>query len=170
MKLVSLKIEVSWGALISPQMPAHKKTMSKVAQSASKKNTIVVSQLDTMPDAVFARIGSNLGSYFRLTCHNGVNTVELLGSPRGLFKQRRAQIRFARDDIVVLSGMPSHASDITEIIALLGKKEAQQLYKDGRIHKSIYQTPPSIGETAPNDDDVFDYTDVVNEEMNIDNL
>ena len=155
-------------------MPAHKKPISKVAQSASKKNAILISQLHTMSDVVFARIGSNLGSYFRITCHNGENTVELLGSPRGLFKQRRAQIRFTRDDIVVLSGMPSRASDISEIIALLGKKEAQQLYKDGRIHKSIYQAPPSFGETVPEDlngnDDIFDYTDVADEEMKIDDI
>jgi len=134
-------------------MPAHKKTISKVAQSASKKNTAVVSQLGD--DAIFARVDSNLGSYFRLTCYDGIKMVEILGSPRGLFKQRKAQIRFARDDIVVLSNMPSRASEISEIIALLGKKEAQDLYKDGRIHKSVYQTPSLAEEVT---DDIFDYT------------
>ena len=134
-------------------MPAHKKTISKVAQSASKKNTAVVSQLGD--DAIFARVDSNLGSYFRLTCYDGIKMVEILGSPRGLFKQRKAQIRFARDDIVVLSNMPSRASEISEIIALLGKKEAQDLYKEGRIHKSVYQTPSLAEEVT---DDIFDYT------------
>lgn len=143
-------------------MPAHKKTMSKVAQSASKKNTEVVAQLGA--DAVFARVNANLGSYFRLTCFDGVKEVEILGSPRGLFKQRKAQIRFARDDLVVLSSMPSRASEISEIIALLGKKDAQDLYNDGRIHKSIYQAPCSGEEVT---DDIFDYAD---EEVNIDSI
>ena len=143
-------------------MPAHKKTMSKVAQSASKKNTEVVAQLGS--DAVFARVNANLGSYFRLTCFDGIKEVEILGSPRGLFKQRKAQIRFARDDVVVLSSMPSRASEISEIIALLNKKDAQDLYNDGRIHKSIYQTP-SLGEEVV--DDIFDYAD---EEVNIDSI
>lgn len=142
-------------------MPAHKKTISKVAQSASKKNTAVVSQLGD--DAIFARVDSNLGSYFRLSCYDGIKMVEILGSPRGLFKQRKAQIRFARDDIVVLSNMPSRASEISEIIALLGKKEAQDLYKDGRIHKSVYQTPSLAEETS---EDIFDYT----EEVDIENI
>ena len=137
-------------------MPAHKKTISKVAQSASKKNTAVVSQLGD--DAIFARVDSNLGSYFRLSCYDGIKMVEILGSPRGLFKQRKAQIRFARDDIVVLSNMPSRASEISEIIALLGKKEAQDLYKEGRIHKGVYQTPSLAEETS---EDIFDYTEEV---------
>jgi hypothetical protein len=146
-------------------MPAHKKTMSKVAQSASNKNKTVVAQLGA--ESIFARVNSNLGSYFRLTVHDGEKTIELLGSPRGLFKQKKAQIRFARDDIVVLSSMPSRASEISEIIALLGKKDAQQLYKDGHIHKSVYQAPPAFGGAAPPEDaedDFFDYTGVVEED------
>lgn len=149
-------------------MPAHKKTLSKVAQSASKKNTAVVSQLGE--DAIFARVDSNLGSYFRLSSYDGIKMVEILGSPRGLFKQRKAQIRFARDDIVILSSMPSRASEISEIIALLSKKEAQDLYKDGRIHKSVYQTP-SLAEEAS--EDIFDYAEAeaeAEEEVNIDSI
>lgn len=139
-------------------MPAHKKTMSKVAQSAANKNKTVVSQLGE--GAIFARVNSNLGSYFRLSCHDGVKMVELLGSPRGLFRNRKSQIRFSRDDIVVLSSMPSRASEISEIIALLGKKDAQDLYKEGRIHKGVYQAPPSFTSTAEAPEgDFFDYTD-----------
>ena len=154
-------------------MPAHKKTMSKVAQSAEKKNKMAVSQVGE--NTVFARINTNLGSYFRLTCHDGEKAVELLGSPRGLFKQRKAQIRFSRDDIVILSSMPSYASEISEIIALLGKKDAQDLYKEGRIHKSVYQAPSSFGPTVSEEteDDFFDYAEVkeaVEEEINIESI
>ena len=143
-------------------MPAHKKTMSKVAQSAANKNKTVLAQLSD--EAIFARVNANLGSYFRLTVPDGTKTIELLGSPRGLFKQRKAQIRFARDDIVVLSSMPSRASEISEIIALLGKKDAQQLYKDGRIHKNVYQAPPAFGAVEAPEDDFFDYTGVEEDE------
>jgi hypothetical protein len=141
-------------------MPAHKKTLSKVAQSATKKNTAVLMNLDEMPGAVIARIDANLGSYFRLTYHNGETTTQILGSPRGLFKQRKAQIRFSRDDIVVISSVPSRASDITEIIALLSKKDAQDLYTKGRIHKNVYSAPSawSAVESAAVEDDLFDYT------------
>jgi hypothetical protein len=149
-------------------MPAHKKTISKVAKSASKKNTEVVAQLGA--DAIFARVTANLGSYFRLTCHDGEKTVEILGSPRGLFKQRKAQIRFTRDDIVVLSSMPSRGSEISEIIALLSKKDAQELYKDERIHASVYNAPPSFGAEEAVGDDIFDRSGEVEEEMNIDDI
>ena len=150
-------------------MPAHKKTISKVAKSAEKKNADAISNLGE--DAVFARVNANLGSYFRLTCHDGDKTVELLGSPRGLFKQKKAQIRFARDDIVVLSSMPARGSDISQIIALIGKKDAQQLYKDGRIHKSVYQAPPSFGaEGEPVSDDIFDRSEEVEGEFEIDDI
>jgi hypothetical protein len=149
-------------------MPAHKKTVSKVAQSASKKNTEVVAHLGA--DAIFARVNANLGSYFRLTCFDGVKQVEILGSPRGLFKQRKAQIRFERDDIVVLSSMPSRGSEISEIIALLSKKDAQQLFKDNLIHKSIYNAPPAFGEADGEavSDDIFDRSGEVEGEGDMD--
>lgn len=150
-------------------MPAHKKTISKVAQSASKKNTEVVARLGA--EAVFARVNANLGSYFRLTCFDGVKEIEILGSPRGLFKQRKAQIRFGRDDIVVLSSLPSRASEISEIIALLDKKDAQKLYNDGRIHKSVYQAPHSFGEGEVTvSDDIFDRTEEVDGDLDVDGI
>ena len=146
-------------------MPAHKKTISKVAKSASKKNTEAVAGLGA--DAVFARVTANLGSYFRLTCFDGIKEIEILGSPRGLFKQRKAQIRFARDDIVVLSSMPSRGSEISEIIALLDKKDAQQQFKDNRIHKSVYQAPSFGADGEVVGDDIFDRSE---EEMDVDEI
>jgi hypothetical protein len=150
-------------------MPAHKKNVSKVAKSADKKNAEVISKLGE--DAVFARVNANLGSYFRLTCYDGDKTVELLGSPRGLFKQKKAQIRFARDDIVVLSSMPSRGSDISQIIALINKKEAQELYKDGRIHTSVYKAPLAFGaEGEAVSDDIFDRSEEVEGELDVDEI
>lgn len=145
-------------------MPAHKKTMNKVAQSAVKKNNMISVSIEKgeMPDAIFARIDSNLGSYFRLSYHdnNKEKLVQILGSPRGLFKQRKAQVRFSTNDIVILSCVPTRGTDISEIIALLDKKDAQDFYKKGLIHKSVYTAPDRFGgatvQTA--DDDIFDYS------------
>ena len=156
------------------RMPAHKKTMNKVAQSAVKKNNMISVSIEKgeMPDAVFARIDSNLGSYFRLTYHDAEKekSIQILGSPRGLFKQRKAQIRFSTDDIVILSSVPTRGTDISEIIALLDKKDAQDFYKKGLIHKSVYNAPDRFGlsgkvtETVV--DDIFDYTgDVSDDEV-----
>ena len=135
-----------------------------MAKSASMKNASVVMKLTD--DSVIARIDANLGSYFRLTYHDSTKPVQILGSPRGLFKQRKAQIRFSANDLVVLSGIPAGSSEISEIIALLSKKDAQDLYKDGRIHTSIYTTPQIDGVKV--EDDLFDYieasaeTEIVN--------
>jgi hypothetical protein len=152
-------------------MPAHKKTISKMAKSASKKNTAVITNLSD--DSIIARIDANLGSYFRLTYHDNTKTIQILGSPRGLFKQRKAQIRFSANDFVVLSGIPSASSEISEIIALLSKKDAHDLYKDGRIHSSIYTTGQKEG-VSP-EDDFFDYTEATtgeaaDAEVDIDNI
>lgn len=150
-------------------MPAHKKTISKMAKSASKKNSAVITNLSE--DSIIARIDANLGSYFRLTYHDNTKPIQILGSPRGLFKQRKAQIRFSANDLVVLSGIPSASSDISEIIALLSKKDAQDLYKDGRIHSSIYTTGQKEG--VSEEDNFFDYAEAEPEaegELDIDTI
>jgi len=113
----------------------HKK--NQMAISAEKKNNTLIAQVIKGKEAVFARIDANLGSYFRLTIHNGNTPIQILGSPRGLFKQRKAQIRFSRNDIVLLECMPT-GSTISEIVALVSKSEAKELYKEGRIHKAVY--------------------------------
>lgn len=108
-----------------------------MAISAEKKNKDLVMKIIGGKEAVFARIDANLGSYFRLTIHNGNTPIQILGSPRGLFKQRKAQIRFSRNDIVLLECMPT-GSTISEIVGLVSKAEAKELYKEGRIHKAVY--------------------------------
>ena len=115
-------------------MPQKKNQM---AISAEKKNKDLVMKIIGGKEAVFARIDANLGSYFRLTIHNGNTPIQILGSPRGLFKQRKAQIRFSRNDIVLLECMPT-GSTISEIVGLVSKAEAKELYKEGRIHKAVY--------------------------------
>lgn len=148
-------------------MPAHKKTVSKTAKSAAKKNCDVVSMMKDKKggDHIVARIDANLGTYFRLTAHDGEKVITFLGSPRGIFKQKKAQIRFSANDLVVLSGIPTGLSEISEIVALLGRSDAQDLYKDGLIHATVYAKPDRFSAAAEGaDDDFFDYTGVEEEE------
>lgn len=148
-------------------MPTHKKRTSAFSKSAHQKNDAVIREIfqeDGTPP-LFARISGNNGHYFRLTIHDGGQTLEILGSPRGLFKARRANIRFSTNDIVVLSKMPEASNSspaqkqqIHEIIALLDSKSAQSLYETGRIHKSVYVAPDPTGAEDNSDAFVFDYS------------
>lgn len=138
-----------------------KKHLGAMAQSAQKKNASLITQVtenNYSGETIFARIDANIGSYFRITVHDEKTkaTAQILGSPRGLFKQRRAQVRFATNDIVVLSGMPAGSSQVSEIIGLLDKASAQDLFKQGRIHKSVYTPLDPTGMTTA-DEDLFDY-------------
>lgn len=142
-------------------MPTHKKRTSAFSKSAHQKNDTVIREIfreDGTPP-LFARVSGNNGHYFRLTIHDGGQTLEILGSPRGLFKTRRANIRFSTNDIVVLSKMPETTSkqqQIHEIIALLDRESAQSLYDSGRIHKSVYVAPDPTGKDDNSDAFVFD--------------
>ncbi len=149
-----------------------KKHLGAMAQSAQKKNTALIAHItdNSSGDTLFARIDANMGSYFRLTIHDGITTTQLLGSPRGLFKQRRAQVRFATNDIVILGGMPS-GSQVSEIIGLLDKASAQDLFKQGRIHKSVYTPLDSSGTAEAAVEDIFDYGDAEEaNEVDINNI
>jgi hypothetical protein len=145
-------------------MPTHKKRTSAFSKSAHQKNDAVIREIfreDAGSPPLFARVSGNNGHYFRLTIHDGGQTLEILGSPRGLFKTRRANIRFSTNDIVVLSKMPESSSkqqQIHEIIALLDRESAQSLYDTGRIHKSVYVAPDPTGAEDNSDAFVFDYS------------
>ena len=144
-------------------MPTHKKRTSAFSKSAHQKNDAVIREIfrDDATPPLFARVSGNNGHYFRLTIHDGGQTLEILGSPRGLFKTRRANIRFSTNDIVVLSKMPETTSkqqQIHEIIALLDRESAQSLYHSGRIHKSVYVAPDPTGTQDNSDAFVFDYS------------
>lgn len=144
-------------------MPTHKKRTSAFSKSAHQKNDAVIREIfrDDATPPLFARVSGNNGHYFRLTVHDGGQTLEILGSPRGLFKTRRANIRFSTNDIVVLSKMPESTSkqqQIHEIIALVDRESAQSLYDRGRIHKSVYVAPDPTGTQDNSDVFVFDYS------------
>ena len=134
-----------------------KKKPSHLAISASKKNAGVADQFMSSSDSatlVAARVEANLGSYFRLVAHNGTCCIQIIGSPRGLFKQRRANIRLAVNDIVLVSGI---AAGPCEIVCRLEKADAHSLHKDGKIHTLVYRSASAL-ETVE-EDDIFELAD-----------
>jgi len=104
---------------------------------------------------IFGRVEANLGSYFRLVVPVAAGSgsasasTPILASTRGLFKQRKAQMRFSKGDIVIVSASASAGSSISEIIGRLPPAAVQELRKAGRIHSSI------VAESVT--DDIFDY-------------
>ena len=133
-----------------------KKKPSHLAISASKKNAGVADQFirssESAATLVAARVEANLGSYFRLVAHNGSCCIQVIGSPRGLFKQRRADIRLAVNDIVLVSGLAT--SGTCEIVCRLDKSDAHSLHKDGKIHTLVYRSASAL-ETVE-EDDIFE--------------
>ena len=144
----------------SPTMPP--KT-SRIAKSAQRKNTALVKDVLGGQASIFARIEANLGPKFRVAIFNtSSNTViKAFGSPRGLFRQKNG-VRFQINDIVVLSSLPE-ANELCEIVGLIDRKEASQLYKDGRIEKVIF-TAVETETTVEVTEDIFDYGEEVDME------
>jgi hypothetical protein len=136
---------------------------SRLAKSAQRKNTALVKDVLAGQATVFARIEANLGPKFRVAIFNtsSKSVISAFGSPRGLFRQKHG-VRFQTNDIVVLSSLPG-ANELCEIVGLIDRKEASQLYKDGRIEKVIF-TPVETETTAEATEDIFDYGEEVNME------
>lgn len=140
---------------------------SRLAKCAQRKNTSLVK--DIMASAsgtVFARVEANIGPQFRLAIFNaGTKKVyKAFGSPRGLFRQKNG-VRFRINDIVVLSSLPEE-NQLCEIIGLIERKEASELYRDGKIEKVIFT---AVSTEAPEKadiltEDVFDYNEDVDME------
>jgi hypothetical protein len=132
---------------------------SRIAKSAQRKNAALVKDIMSGESTIFARVEANLGPKFRIAIFNtGSKTVfSAFGSPRGLFRQKHG-VRFQINDIVMLSSLPE-ANELCEIIGLIDRKEASQLYKDGRIDKVIF-TPVETETFEKPLEDVFDYEEV----------
>jgi hypothetical protein len=138
---------------------------SRIAKCAQRKNASLVK--DIMASAsgtVFARIEANIGPQFRVAIFNtgSKKTYSAFGSPRGLFRQKNG-VRFRVNDIVVLSSLPLE-NQLCEIIGLIERKEASELYKNGHIDTVIFTPVEAEGTKEKLTEDVFDYTDEVDVE------
>ena len=132
---------------------------SRLAKSAQRKNMALVKDVLDGQATIFARVEANLGPKFRVAIFNtsSKTVFSAFGSPRGLFRQKKG-VCFQTNDIVVLSSLPA-ANELCEIVGLIDRKEASQLYKDGRIEKAIF-TPVETETCAEVTEDIFDYDEV----------
>lgn len=162
-----------------PGQRAGQKVRSHLAVSAEDRNEKEILEIlngEKTTPYLFGRIETNLGSYFRVKIHDGRNLRDAQASPRGLFRHRKAHMRFHKDEIVVLEGsIDESMADseraakkalIYEIMAKLSKKQAQILYRRGMIHKSVYTAPSANGDDDL--DDIIDYGEADEEEEELD--
>lgn len=117
-------------------MPPHQK--GRLAKSADKKNTIMVSAIVAGKETVFARVEANLGPQFRIVVfdHEKRQVIKAFAVSRKPKKQLPLKI----NDLVLLSAIPNDG-EVGEIIGRVGtagEKEAKSLYDEGRIHSSVY--------------------------------
>lgn len=138
----------------------HNSKKGRLAVSAENKNNRLISVImkDSESTPIFARIEANLGPCFRMVFYDreARTCKQIMGEPRGLFRQRKARIRFATGDLVILSEIPTGSVKMTEIIGHVQPEEAQELYESGRIHKDIYNS--SKDDSATEQDQLFDFS------------
>ena len=142
----------------SPKMPGFKNTtkpQGRKSKAANDKNERAVAKA-FLEETSFARVEKALGfGQFRVIFHNGTNSAELTATPRGIFHAGgKVRVSIGAGDIVILDGVESLKEGrkiIVEITGKLTKPEAQKLFTDGRIHKSIYQADDD------KEDELFEY-------------
>jgi len=157
------------------KMPGVKNTtrpQGRMAKAAADKNDRAIRSIMGGEEGNFGRIEKALGNrQFRVRFFDGTDLhAELTAIPRGVFSAGgKARVRISTGDIVILDGVQmiptakKQGKTITlEITAKLDKKEAQQLYKQGRIHASVYQ------ENEDEADDLFEHADNEGEDDDID--
>jgi hypothetical protein len=147
---------------------SHPVKTNRLAKSARAKNAKLVAGLadEDVGYTTFARVEANLGPKFRLVIYDleDKRVIKVFGSPRGLFKTKKAGMQFGVNDIVLLSTSPKEG-ELGEIIGRIDRKEARPLYKDGRIHESVFASVDFFSASAGKDskgaadglDDLFDY-------------
>jgi translation initiation factor IF-1 len=156
-------------------MPGVKNTtrpQGRIAKAANDKNDRAIRSIMSGELSHFARVEKALGNrQFRVRFFDGLDLhPELTAIPRGVFSAGgKKRVPISIGDIVALEGVnmlpvaKKQGKTITlEIIATLPKREAQQLYKEGRIHSSIYQ------EKEDEVDDLFDHADAGSDDEDID--
>ena len=142
-------------------MPQKQAPMSRLAKSADKKNTILVSAIVDGKESIFARVEANLGPQFRIVAfdHEKKRVITAFGISRKPKKQMNIEI----NDLVLLSVLPKDG-EVGEIIGRIGRKEARPLYNEGRIHEVVYTQAQLFGVVDDGLHDVFE------EEIDVDTI
>ncbi len=140
---------------------------SHLAVTVEKRTKELVRNLLSTDDesAIYGRVETNLGTYFRVKIHDGKQVREILAAPTGLLRKRKTGVRFGKGDFILVEGdlsVPPGKERPFEMTALLDKKDAQILYKTGKIHEAIYKSTED--ESGAPLDDIFDYSGEQEEE------
>jgi len=142
-------------------MPGFKNTtkpQGKKTKAAVDKNNKAIAQTLSGTDGAFGRVTKALGnSQFTVAFYDGKDMHELIGTPRGVFSAGgKKRVDISTDDIVLLDGtqylkeaVARGNKLIVEIWAVFCKKDAQELFKAGRIHASIYIKDSAAATGAP---------------------
>jgi len=136
----------------------------RMAEEAAAAHARLVKRASSIKNrnVYFARVVKNLGPYFLLSLvaknAAGKDTVyAAYGSPMGRLKQKKAQIRFTENDIIVVEGfIAPEAGSAKQIITvemtgIVERSLAMKLYDEGLIHANCFP------EDEKNDPSLFDY-------------
>jgi hypothetical protein len=145
--------------------PSNRQTpQGRKSKAAAACNNRAVTKVLKGEEGAFARVEKALGfSQFLVRYNDGHQTYEdVIATPRGTFSAGgKVRVRICVGDIVLLDGvqeLPDARKKgkkmIVEITGKLEKKEARQLYSDGRIDKSVFQDGACAVE-----DDIFEAGD-----------
>ena len=124
----------------------HQKQKGRLAKSADKKNTIMVSAIVAGKETVFARVEANLGPQFRIVVFD--NDTKKIIKAFAISRKPKKQLPLKINDVVLLSAVPNDG-EVGEIIGRVGaagEKETKSLYDEGRIHASVYNSSNGCSE------------------------
>jgi hypothetical protein len=152
-------------------MPAQKQK-GRLAKSADKKNTIMVSAIVGGKETIFARVEANLGPQFRIVVFD--NDTNKIIKAFAISRKPKHHLPLKINDIVLLSAVPNdgEVGEIMGRVGAAGEKETKSLYDEGRIHASVYADPNGcsdsmakalndIFEVAEGQKDIWDEKDKV---------
>jgi hypothetical protein len=136
----------------------------RMAEEAAAAHARLVKRASSIENrnVYFARVVKNLGPYFLLSLvaknAAGKDTVyAAYGSPMGRLKQKKAQIRFTENDIIVVEGfIAPEAGSAKQIITvemtgIVARSVAMKLCDEGFIHANVFP------QDQQNDPTLFDY-------------
>ena len=138
----------------------------RLAKSADKKSTIMVSAVIAGKETVFARVEANLGPQFRIVVFD--NDTKKIIKAFAISRKPKKQLPLNVNDVVLLSAVPNDG-EVGEIIGRIGaagEKETKSLYDEGRIHASVYNSSNGCSDSmAKALNDIFEAAEGEREEI-----
>jgi hypothetical protein len=138
----------------------------RLAKSADKKNTIMVSAIVAGKETVFARVEANLGPQFRIVVFDK-DTKKIIKA-FAISRKPKHHLPLKINDIVLLSAVPNdgEVGEIMGRVGTAGEKETKALYDEGRIHASVYDSSMGCSDSmAKALNDIFEPTESKQEDI-----